>query len=138
MSSRPQFNPYIVIPNAEANPANSGDMSLTLTSQPTIVQKLSMIAYQINWAGAAPVGAISVEASNDFSLNADGSVRNAGNWTAVPLAFNNTNAFSVPLTGAAGSGVVDIDAMGMYALRLVYTPTSGTGVLQAIINAKVA
>ena len=87
MSTRPQFSPYIVIPNALASPANTGDMSSSITSAPTIVQKLSMISYQASWAGTTPVGTISVQLSNDFSLNADGTVHNAGTWTTMTLTI---------------------------------------------------
>lgn len=138
MAYRPQFNPYPVIPNAAAVPANSTDLSVSITSAPTIVQKLSMISYQVVWNGATPVGLVSVQASNDFSLNADGTVSNPGTWTTMPLAYNNTSVMSVPVSGNTGSGVIDIDALGLYALRLVYTATSGTGTLRAIISAKVA
>lgn len=139
MSSRPQFNPYIVIPNADAQPANSGDMSqASLISAPTIIQKLSMISYSYSWSGATPIGIVEVELSNDFSLNVDGSVKNPGTWNVMTLNYNGTAVTSIPVTGNTGNGLVDIDATGAFAIRTVYTKTSGTGQLQVTICAKVA
>lgn len=124
MSSRPQFNPFPVITN--------GSMAGNIISAVTIVQKLSMISYDISWVGTAPVGAMSVQVSNSYSQNADGTVRNAGSWTTLVLSA------PAPVSGNTGNGFIDVDATGAFAIRLVYTRTSGTGVMNAIINAKVA
>lgn len=124
MSSRPQFNPYPVIAD--------GDMSGNLTSQVTIIQKLSLVSYSVSWLGTSPVGVVTVEVSNDYTQNADGSVRNPGTWSALPLSAAGT------VSGNADGGFIDIDAQAGYALRLVYTRTSGTGTMQAIVAGKVA
>lgn len=124
MSSRPQAAPFLVITN--------GSMAGNITSEPTIIQKLSMIGYDISWTGTTPVGVMSVQVSNTYSENADGSVRNAGNWTTLTLS-------STPaVTGNTGNGFIDVDATGAFAIRLVYTRTSGTGTMNATITAKVA
>lgn len=124
MSSRPQAAPYSVITN--------GDMSGNIISKVTVIQKLSMIGYDISWAGTAPVGSMSVQVSNSYSENADGTVRNAGNWTTLTLSS------ATPVSGATGNGFIDVDATGAFAIRLVYTRASGTGLMNAIITAKVA
>jgi len=124
MSSRPQFNPFPVIVD--------GDMSGNIISAVTIIQKLSMISYDISWSGTTPVGAMSVQVSNSYSQNADGSVRNAGNWTTLTLSSPPT------VSGNTGNGFIDVDATGAFAMRLVFTRTSGTGTMQATISAKVA
>ncbi len=97
-----------------------------------------MISYQLVWAGTTPIGAASVEVSNDFSLNPDGTIKVAGTWTTMPFNLNGTTVTSIPITGNSGSGFIDIDATGAYAMRLVYTATSGVGTLAVTINAKVA
>lgn len=75
---------------------------------------------------------MSVEISNTYSLNMDGTVRDAGNWTTLTLS-------STPsVSGNTGHGFIDVDATGAYAMRLIYTRTSGTGTMNATINAKVA
>lgn len=125
MSSRPQFNPYSVI--------SAGSMATSLTSAVTIVQKLSMISYDVTWAaGSSPVGVISVQVSNSYSQNEDGSVKNAGSWTTLTLSS------ALAISGNTGNGFVDIDATGAYAIRLVYTRTSGSGTLNVVVAGKVA
>jgi hypothetical protein len=124
MSSRPQAAPFSVITN--------GDMSANIISKVTIIQKLSMIGYDISWTGAAPVGVMSVQVSNTYSENADGTVKTPGNWTTLTLSSPTT------VSGATGNGFIDVDATGAYAMRLVYTRTSGTGTMNATITAKVA
>lgn len=138
MSTRPQFSPYIVIPNALGSPANSSDMSADIISAPTIIQKLSMVSYALSWAGATPIGTVTVQVSNDYSLFPDGTVNNAGTWNDMPLSVGGVSMTTVPITGNSGNGFIDIDQMAGYAIRLIYTATSGTGNLQVIINGKVA
>ncbi len=131
MSSRPQFNPYPVI-NAES-------MATSLTSDVTVIQKLSMPSYSYSWTGTSPIGTVSVEISNDYSQNQDGSVKNAGTWTAIYFQLNGgLMVNSAPVTGNTGSGFIDVPIVGAYAIRTVFTRTSGVGTLTAIINAKVA
>jgi hypothetical protein len=122
MSSRPDFKPHLVITN--------GDMSGNIISEVTIIQKLSMISYDVSWAGTAPVGSMSVQVSNTFTQNGDGTVRNPGNWTTLVLSA------PAPVSGNSGNGMIDIDATGAYAIRLVYTRGSGTGLMNATISAK--
>ena len=123
MSSRPQFNPYSVITN--------GNMSTSLTSEVTIIQKISYVSYSVAFTGT-PVGTFSVEVSNDYALNPDGTVKNSGTWTAVTLTS------SPAATGSADNGFIDLSGISAYAIRLKYTRSSGTGTLNAVINGKVA
>jgi hypothetical protein len=123
MSSRPIIKPYSVI--------TDGDMSGNITSDVTIIQNLSMISYDISWSGTSPVGALSVQVSNTYSIDPGGAVKNAGNWTTLTLSA------SANVSGNTGNGAIDIDATGFYAIRLVYTRTSGSGTMQAVLNAKV-
>ena len=110
----------------------NGDMSGSITSSVTIIQKLPTVSYDISWSGTSPIGSMSVQVSNTYSENSDGSVRNPGNWTTVPLGTNTTN-----VNTNTGNGFIDIDVIGAYAIRLVYNRTSGTGTMQAVINGKV-
>jgi hypothetical protein len=140
LSSRPQLDPYTVYPNPDASPANSSSMASSFTSQPTIVQKLSQISYSCSWAGASPVGTISIEGSNDYSIKPGGAgyIQNPGTWNKLVLSYNGSTITDIPLSGNSGSGMVDIAATGLYAVRLIYTAASGTGNMTVVINAKVA
>lgn len=140
MSSRPQFDPYVVIPNKDASPANTGSMAASITSAPTIILKLSMPSYAYSWTGTSPVGAIAVQVSNDYKIASNGAVINAGTWTPLYIQLNGGSSLvnTIPLSGDSGSGFIDIPITGAYAIRTVYTRTSGTGTLKVTINAKVA
>lgn len=130
MSSRPLAGPFPAILN--------GNMSGNITSKPSLVPNLSMMSYAYSWAGTAPVGAVSIQVSNDYSINPDGSTRNPGTWNTITFSLAGVPATSAPVTGSPGNGFIDVDATGAYAIRTVYTATSGTGTLQATFNAKVA
>jgi hypothetical protein len=125
MSSRPLIKPFQVITN--------GNMSGNIISTPTIIDNLSMVSYDISWtSGSSPVGTMSVQVSNTYKQNASGQVLNAGNWTTVPLGTNTTN-----INTNTGNGFIDIDTIGAYAIRLVYTASSGSGTMQAFVASKV-
>ncbi len=124
MSSRPLIQPMPVIVN--------GDMSGTITSLVTVISNISMMSYAYSWAGTAPVGAIDVQVSDDYSQNADGTVKNAGTWNSLPLSPTPS------VSGNTGNGLVDIDQLGAYAIRTVYTPGSGTGTLNVVYKGKVS
>lgn len=91
-----------------------------------------MIGYDISWTGATPLGTMSIQVSNTYEQNADGTVKDPGTWTTVPLSTAPT------VSGSPGNGYIDIEAMGAYAIRLVYNRTSGTGTMQAVLCGKVA
>lgn len=131
MSFRPELKPYSVITN--------GDMSATsITGNATIIQKISMLSYGFSWSGSSPVGTLSVQVSNDYSLDSQGNVSNAGTWTTLTLNVAGAAVTSIAVTGNTGTGFIDIDTCGAYAIRPVYTKTSGTGTLQGMINGKVS
>jgi hypothetical protein len=131
VSTRSNIRPQSVILN--------GDMSLaSLTSAVTILQSLTLGSYTYSWSGATPVGTISVEVSNDYSVDATGAVKNAGTWTAVYFTLNGATVVnSAPVSGNTGNGIIEWST-GAYAIRTKYTKGSGTGTLQAVVNGKVA
>ena len=122
MSSRPILVPQPVIISAS--------MTSTVTTSPTILQTNGKASYDIAWTGT-PVGTFNVQVSNTYTQNADGTVRNPGNWTTLTLSA------PTMATGTAGNGFIDVTATGAYAIRLQYVPTSGTGTLNATIAGKV-
>jgi len=121
MASRPILSPFSVVDNES--------MGADITSDVTIVQNISMISYDISWTGSSPVGVCTVEVSDTYTQNGDGTVRNAGNWTALPI--------SGAVSGNTGTGYMDIGVVSSYAIRLKYTRISGTGTMNATITGKV-
>jgi len=130
MAYRPEVAPVQVITN--------GDMSKDITSKVTIIQKISMMSYSYKWAATSPDGTISIQVSNDYSLNPDGTVKNSGTWETITVNQGGTPTTTLTVSGNSGTGFVDIDQLGAYAIRTIYTYSSGTGTLQAWFVGKVA
>lgn len=130
MSTRSGIRPYLVITN--------GNMSGNLISTPTVLQSLTMISYSISWIGTSPVGAISVQISNDYSINPAGFVNNPGTWNTMTLDLMGNPVTSIPVSGNSGQDFIDILQTGGYALRLLYTATGGIGTLNVLFNGKVS
>jgi len=129
MSTRTTLRPFSVITN--------GSMAGNLTSTPTILQSLSMLSYALQWSGTSPVGTVSVQVSNDYSLTPAGTVDNPGTWTTITLQVSGSAVTSIPVSGNTGTGFIDIESTAAYAARLVYTAGTGTGTLNAVVVGKV-
>lgn len=111
-------------------------MSTTLTSIATNIEQISCASYDIAWTGS-PVGVITVEVSNTYVPSAAPGNRpvNAGNWSVIPSsAF--TGTYPTP-SGTANNGALDLAITGFTWVRIVYTPTSGTGSLTVVVAGKV-
>ncbi len=131
MSTRTFLKPQLVI--------DAGNMASTsITSDPTVLQSLSCISYEVSWTGSTPVGTLALQISNTYKLDAAGATGAVGTWTAVPLDVNGAYATSIPITGNTGNGFIDVTLQAGYAARLVYTKGSGTGTLTATFCGKVA
>ncbi len=130
MSSRTNLRPQVVI--------EDGDMSDDIISDPTILQSITKVSYELDWTGTSPIGTASVQVSNSYSLDPSGQVLNSGSWTTLTLSLNGAPVSSIPITGNTGTAFIDITVTAGYASRLVYTATSGVGTLNAIVNGKVS
>lgn len=137
MSSRPKFGPYPVF-GTPTHPTAS--MATSQTSLITIIDNMSMFSYGVSWSGGGtPVGALSVQVSNDYSVNSEGTVLNPGTWNTIPFQDSSgTIVTSVAVTGNTGNGFINVDGQAGYAVRLIYTATSGTGLISAFAHGKVA
>ena len=129
MSHRP-----IIAANSVLPLINAVSTASNITGPATIIQFLPGISYEVSWTGTT-LGTISVQVSNSFRQNADGTIANAGNWTTLPTTSFSGN-YPVP-SGSPGSGMLDVVGTEVYAVRLVYTRTSGSGTFTAICCAKV-
>ena len=130
MSTRTALRPQVVI--------SAGDMTQTLTSAPTVMQSLSGVSYSYSWTGSSPVGTLSVQVSNDYALEPNGTVANAGTWNTLTLNLNGAPVTSIPVSGSPGTAAIDILKTMFYAIRTIYTPGSGTGSLTATVSGKVS
>ena len=132
MASRPLMQPAPVIGTSNGvNSGVSGNMAANITSLPTILTNTSIISYTYSWTGTAPVGVINVQSSNDYQLNAAGQVINPGTCNTLPLST------TASVSGNTGTGAIDIDTLGFYAVCTTYTASSGTGTLTAVVKTKV-
>lgn len=114
-------------------------MSATSTaSSATVLQGLSMVSYAVSWTGSTPTGTLALEISNDYSLEPNGSVNNSGTWNVVPINVNGAFATSAAVSGNTGNGFIDVQAIGGYAVRLLYTRSGGSGTMTITVAGKVA
>jgi hypothetical protein len=130
------YGPRIVIPDPGGIPANGNSMAGNITSLPVVILDLYALSYALSWTGTSPVGTVSVQGSNDYSVNAEGAVMNAGTWNTLTLNYGGSAVTTVPVTGNTGNGLIDVTATGIYAVRLIYTAGSGTGSLTVTMVAK--
>ena len=117
---------------------NKASMATSITSLPTVLQSITLVAYSITWSGTDVTGALSVQLSNDYALNPNGTVENVGTWSTMALSLSGVSVSSIPITDNTGNGFIDIEGTAAYAIRLVYTPSAGTGLMSAVINGKVS
>lgn len=98
---------------------SSADMSSTQHSSSIEIREGIRLCFQASWTGSSPVGTLQVEGSNDnviFSSDPEAAASNvSGNTGNVMIKIANT---SYPY------------------VRLTYNATSGTGSLNASVNAK--
>lgn len=130
MSTRTAIRPFLAI--------NAGDMSASIIGIPSLLQSISVCSYSYSWTGTSPVGTLSIQASNDYSLSSTGQVLNAGTWSTLPFNLGGSVVTSIPISGNTGTGFVDLSINGFYAIRTVYTAGSGSGALTAEFVGKVS
>lgn len=131
MSTRTTLRPQLVM--------DAVDISVDQTSKVTVLNSLTGVSFGISWAGTTPVGALEVQASNTYELGPTGNVLNAGtDWTTLSLEVKGMVVQAVTISGNAGTAMIDLTKTSVFALRLVYTASSGTGTLSATVTGKVA
>lgn len=104
-------------------------MATSLTSAVVEIQQQDNIGIQLKWSGS-PVGTFSFQVSSDYLKDPIGNVQNPGNWIALPVD---------PVITAAGTpddAYVDLNQLSASFVRVVYTRTSGVGVLNVLVTGK--
>lgn len=103
------------------------------TTNPTFINYLDNIAYQINVTTTNSTGTFVVQGSIDYAISEPGgAVTNAGNWCDLPLGGG------TPTVAAANDVIlIDMNQLPYVAVRVKYTSTvAGTGICDIYILAK--
>lgn len=95
---------------------------------PTSVINLDKASIRVNWTGVSPVGTLVVQARNTA---VDAALAPAGDWFALDFGA------PIDISGNSGEHLLIFNELPHNELRLVYTATSGTGNLTAMLSAKV-
>lgn len=108
---------------------DGADMSADITSDPVEVKLQDNVGVQLHWTGDA-VGTFSIEVSMNYEEDINGNVVNAGNWIALTLSP------SIVASGVADDAYIDLNQLSAMYVRIFFDRTSGSGSLDAWINAK--
>src|SRR5271166_2510462 len=113
MSAKTILKPYQVVSN--------GNMSTTITSNPTNVQMIDNAGYSLAWTGV-PVGTFSFQCSADYTPGTYPSdyPANPGTWTTMTLSAN------ITASGSPDNAYVDLTLLSAPWIRVQYVPSSGT------------
>lgn len=105
----------------------SGDLSANITSEIVSVKNLDNASIIVTWTGATPIGVLTVEA------------RNNGKGGATPEPWYTLDmGAAITISGNSGNHQLIFNLLPFTDLRLIYTATSGTGTLDAVITSKVS
>lgn len=103
----------------------NGDMSTTLNSTPSKLNGAASFNIQAIFTGT-PVGTFQIRGSNDVPLNAD--IPDPDSFTTI--------TDSIQVINGAGSYMINVEIPSYAWVLLQYIPTSGSGTVNARINAK--
>lgn len=109
----------------------SGDMSGSLTSIGIDINQMFGYTVQAVWTGSSPTGTFKLQISNDMVNDYMGSSNPAANVTNWTDYSGSSQAIT-----ASGDFAWIVSDSNYKWVRLVYTRTSGTGTLNAILTAK--
>ena len=107
----------------------NGNMASTITSAAFQCQEQDNVGIQLNWTGT-PTGAFTFQVSMDYFQDYNGNITNAGNW--ITLTLNP----AITASGSANIAYVDFNQLSAPYIRFVYTPSAGSGTLNAFVTAK--
>jgi hypothetical protein len=112
-------------------------MAANIISSPFILNGQAGCSFGFSWTGTSPVGTISIQGSNDYSIAQISNVTNPGTWNTLTLNYNGSAVTTVPVSGNTGNGLIDLNFTSVYAVRAIYTAVSGSGNLTATLFCKV-
>lgn len=118
----------------------------TMSSTNTIYSNVSNILHkdsvgiELSWTGS-PVGTFSVQVSNSYKpalAQTEGyGAPQSGTWTTLPLTDPLTGLTTLTRTTSVGSPIfINLNQLASACIQIVYTNSSGSGVLTGIITSK--
>lgn len=109
----------------------AGNMGANITSSGINLISIYAFSIQAVWSGgSAPVGVFKLQGSNDPGDNGSGQgVSQPTNWTDITSSPQ-------AISGTPGSALFDVTECAYRWVRLVYTRTSGSATVNAIMNVK--
>lgn len=111
--------------------ATNQSMAATFTTNPTVINYLDNISYQINITTSNSTGTFKIQASLDYSTGPIAGAANSGHWVDLTLDGTPTAA------GANDTIMINLNQVPFNALRMVYTAgTAGTGHCDIFLTAK--
>lgn len=107
----------------------------TITSKATNVIYKDTIGIELEWTGT-PTGTFQFQGSLDYNpgLPQTGGTANAGNWVNIPVVDAAGNPIAA--SGTAGNALIKLDEAEYPWVQVVYTNSSGAGVLNGYIITK--
>lgn len=115
------------VTNTALTISSNGDLSqATLDSSLIHLDQNYGFSIQCIFTGT-PTGTLKIQGSNDVGYDSNGG--GVVNWSDIAGA-------TIALTGAAGSGMFNLDATYYKWARLFYTRVAGSGTLTARLNSK--
>ena len=109
----------------------TSSMSASVTTTPTHIAWLDNIAVQIDVTTSDAVGTFALQGSVDYNKGDANTPAATGNWIAITLS---------PVIPAAASAdahtLINLQQLAYPWIRLVYTRSSGTGILAVTIAGK--
>jgi hypothetical protein len=107
---------------------SAASLATSLTSAVTNIGHLDNIGIQADLTSVDAVGTLAVQVSANYDQDYLGNVLNPGTW--------NTITSQAIVAGAPASTYFDLNQLSAPWIRLIYTRTSGTGTITAVIVAK--
>ena len=104
----------------------NGDMSGALTSQAILLDHMACYSIQIYWTGSGCAGTLQLQSSNDDPSPSE----TVTHWSDV------TPDGTASVTADTGSQMWNVLVTGYKWTRFIYTPTAGTGVMNARLHMK--
>ncbi len=107
----------------------STSMGASITSAAVETRLQDNIGVQLHWTGT-PVGTFTVQISMDHLQDANGNIQVPGHWITLPLSP------SITASGSPDDAYIDLNQLSAVYIRIIYTRVSGSGTLDAFVNAK--